>query len=169
MLLLVFPVRGEALLGDLVHAAATDLDLYPLAVGPHDGEVKRLVAVRFGAAHPVAQTVGADTVDVGDGGVDVPTEVLLVDTLLRLEDDAHGEDVVDVFEGDTLGVHLVPDGEGRLDPGTHFVMQPHGLQLLVDGFSKVLEEAIASALCGGELLVDQLVFAGVFVLETEVL
>ena len=48
-------------------------------------------------------------------------------------------------------------------------MQPHGLQLLVDGFSEVLEEAIASALSGGELLVDQLVFARVFVLETEVL
>ena len=76
----IFPVGGKAFLGNLVHAAATDLYLHPLSVGPHHGQVQRLVTVGFRTAHPVADTVGTDTIDIGDSRVDVPTLVLLIHT-----------------------------------------------------------------------------------------
>ena len=44
--LLVFPMRGHAELGDLVHRLRSDLDFERIAVR-HDGRMQRLVAVRL--------------------------------------------------------------------------------------------------------------------------
>jgi hypothetical protein len=62
----VAPVRDEAVLGGFMHAAGTDLDLYPFAFGAHDGDVKGFVTGSFGLAEPVSQTVVVGAVELGD-------------------------------------------------------------------------------------------------------
>ena len=115
-------MSGETLFGDVVHAAAADLDFHPLAVRTHHGQVQGLIAVSLRSADPIADAVGADTVNIGDGGVDIPALVLLVHTRKRVEDNTHGVNVVDILEGDFLRLHLVPDGIDGFDAGLHLVM-----------------------------------------------
>ena len=45
--LLVFPVGGETLFGNLVHAVASDLHLYPSSLLRHERHVQGLIAVGF--------------------------------------------------------------------------------------------------------------------------
>src|SRR5262249_24548902 len=50
---LVFPVRSNTFLGDLMHSLGTDLDFERLAVGSDDGRVKRLVEIVARSGNPV--------------------------------------------------------------------------------------------------------------------
>ena len=127
-----------------------------------------LIAVGLGDGYPVAQTVGVGTIEVGEGGVDAIAHLLLVDPLRGVEDDAHGVEVVDLLEGDLLGLHLAPDGVDAFDACLGFVFETHGVEALAYG--------------GGEVVVDHgaplfgalqeggyaLVFGWVLVLEREV-
>ena len=62
---LVFPVSRKTFLGDLVHAARTDLHLNPVAVRPHHSEMKSLVAVGLWHGYPVACAVRMKFVNIG--------------------------------------------------------------------------------------------------------
>ena len=106
---------GKALFGHVVHAFATDLYFDPLAVVAHQGDVKRLITVGFRVAYPVAQSVGVGLVYLGNGYIDVETVIQFFFQILGREDDADSQDVVDFFEGNMLGLHLVPDGVDGLD------------------------------------------------------
>ena len=55
---LVFPMGGKPLLGNLIHAVRTDLHLYPSSLFRHQGDMQCLVAVSLWMTQPVTQTVG---------------------------------------------------------------------------------------------------------------
>ena len=168
VMLLIFPMGGKALLGDLVHTAAADLYLHPLPVRSHHGQVQRLVPVGFRTAHPVADTVRTDTVDIRDGGIDIPTLVLLVHPRQRVEDDTDGVYIVYVFKTDPFALHLVPDGIGGFHTGTHFVVEPHLLQLLVYRHGKMLEQGVTGCFRRFQFQIDKGIFLRMFILEAQV-
>ena len=94
---LVLPVGGDAFLGDAVHLLGADLDLELVAAGRDEGGVQALVEV--GARH------GDEVLDAaGDGtpdGVEQAEDRVAV--LHGLADDADGEQVVDLVEGQSSG------------------------------------------------------------------
>ena len=155
---LVFPVGGKPFLCHLVHTVGAYLYLYPSSLLAHQRDVQSLVAVSLGMVEPVAQTVGMTLVQLADGHVDVEAFVHLVDPYFGREDDANGQDIVYLVEGDMLVLHLVPDGEWIFYAGFDFVVNAHLVQFLAYGFRKLGEERVA--LCLG---ICQFVFyAGIF-------
>ena len=166
---LVFPVGGKALLGYLVHAAAAYLHFDPLPLAAHERHVERLVAVGLGMAHPVAEAVGVWLVEAREQGVDLEADVHLVLPLLRLEDDPHGHQVVDLLEGHVLRLHLVPDGVDRLHAVLDFVAQPLPVQGPAYGGREAHEGLLPPRGAGPQLGGYGLVGLGVLILEAQVL
>ena len=107
--------------------------------------------------HPVAQAVGMAVVDLADSHVDREAVVDLVLSHVGREDDAHGQDVVDLVEGDVLLLHLVPDRERRLDARLDFVFESHLVEGRTDGRREVAEEFVALCLRLLQLLRDVLI------------
>ena len=102
---------------------------------------------------------GIDLEAVGDLGVD----------LGGVEDDAHSQDVVDLVEGDALGLHLGPHREGSLDACLDVVVEAELVETLSDGSGEVLEGIVEMASHGIETLTDGVILLGVLVAETEIL
>ena len=101
--LLVAPVRGDAVLGRLVHVAGADLDLQRAPLGPDHRRVQRLVHVELRHRHHVLEAAGKrlpERVDDADGAVAV---------LDGVDDDAHRRQVVDLVELAALAGHLRVD------------------------------------------------------------
>ena len=108
--LLVFPVGGHAVLGDLVHLPGADLHFKGDAVGAHDRGVKGLVAVGLGGADIVlepAQDGGEDVVDHAQDVVAVPHVV---------HNHPEGEEVEDLVQVLVLAEHLAVDAVWVLYP-----------------------------------------------------
>ena len=92
----VFPVGGNALLAHLVHFFGANLDFEGLAGLGDDGSVQRLVEIRPRHGNEIFDAAGNGTpeiVDDAENGVAV---------LHRVGDDAHGVEVVDLFDTDAL-------------------------------------------------------------------
>ena len=116
--LLVCPVCGYALLGNVVHPPGAYLDLDPESPYAHESAVEGFVTVALGMLDPVPDPVGLVPVNACDYGEYV---VALVSFRLRggsvgRENDSDRIEVIDLFERDVLGLHLVPDGIWRLYP-----------------------------------------------------
>ena len=122
---------SEAFLCDIIHTAATDLDLYPLSIRSHNGQMKRLITVRFRTAHPITDTVGTNPVNIRNSRVDIPTLVFLVHTGKRVKNNADRINIINILESDTLAFHLIPNGIDRFHTGTHLILKSHRFQLLV--------------------------------------
>ena len=168
IMLLILPMGGKAFLGNLVHTAATDLYFHPLPVRSHHGQVQRLITVGFRTAHPIADTVRSNTVDIRDSGIDIPTLVLLIHTRQRVEDDADGIYIVDVFKTDAFALHLVPDGIGGFHTGTHFIVEPHLLQFPVHRHGKMLEQSVTGCFRRFQFQIDKGIFLRMLILEAQV-
>ena len=160
---LVAPVRGDSDLGRLVHLPGADLDLDRAPVGADHRGVQRLVHVGLGGGDVVLEAVGdrhVQAVHEAEGGVAVAH---------RLDEDAHGAEVVDLLEGRSLGPHLVvdavevlrPAGDLRVDPGLGEVGLDRGLELL--------DVDLALLPFHRHLAADFVVLIRVEVLEAEVL
>ncbi len=167
--LLVFPVGGKAVLGDVVHAAAAYLHLNPFARLAHECGVEGLVAVGLLVVHPVAQAVGMGLVYGAGDVVDFEAFVRFVHAFRHFEYDADGQDVVDLLEGDMLRLHLRPDAVGFLDARLYFVLDACLVELLPDGGRELVEDACQVLADALQLVLDRLVFLGVLVAETEFL
>ena len=165
---LVFPVRGVAFLGDVVHAARADLHLHPLAGPRHDGGVQAFVAVGFGRAHPVAQAVGVGLVKVRDDAVYLPAGGFF---LLRrhVQNHANGKQIIHLIEGDVLLLHLFQDGVDAFRPAFYLVVKALGFQLLINRLHEFLDEAVAGALALAHLGLDFVVGLGVGEFEVQIL
>ena len=75
---LVAPMRGETVLGDVVHALSTYLHLHPFVLRSEHGDVEALVAIALRHAEPVAQSFRVGLVHIGDDGVDLPALLFLL-------------------------------------------------------------------------------------------
>ena len=110
-----------------------------------------------------------DFVDAAAGGVNLEALGDLVLRPVAVEDDAHGQNVVYLFEGDVLVLHLAPDAVGRLDACLYLVVEASFVEALADGCSELAEDLVQVGVHVCQLLSDGAVFVGVFVTETEVL
>ena len=100
----------KALFGNVVHPFATDLDFDPLPVVTHKSHVQCLVAVCFGMAYPIAQAIRVRLIYFGDRYIDVKTIIEFFFHIAGLENNPDRQQVIDLFERNMLGLHLVPDG-----------------------------------------------------------
>ena len=167
--LFVLPVGGEALFGHVVHPLTAYLHLYPLAVVAHKGDVQGLVSVRFRMAYPVAQAVWMRFVNLGNGHVNVEAVVQFLFQVAWGENDAHGQQVVNLLEGHMLGLHLVPDGVDGLDTCQDMILQSHLVQFHPYGSGKFLEHLVTLSGRSCQLVLYHLIFLGMLVLEAQVL
>src|SRR6266446_3192702 len=91
----VFPVRGNAFLRDAMHVLRADLHFEGLTAVEHGG-VQRLVKIWPGDGDVVFESSGDWTPDVMD---DAESRVTAA---LGIGDDAHGQEIVDLAETDSL-------------------------------------------------------------------
>jgi hypothetical protein len=106
--LFVFPVRGDAFLGDAVHFLGADLHFERLPLRSDHGSVQRLIQIgpRNGDEILDAARNGAPViVDDAERGVAV---------LHRIGENAQRHQIVDLIDGDLLPLQLHEDGVGRL-------------------------------------------------------
>ena len=159
---LVLPVGGDAFLGDAVHLFGADLDLELVAAGSDEGGVQALVEV--GARHrdEVLDAAG----DGAPDGVEQAEDRIAV--LHGLTNDADGEEIVDLVEGQFLVGDLLLDGvealDAPFDAAGDFVLAEFGFELLDDAF----EEDFAFAAEGIDFVGELLVGEGVGVAEGKV-
>ena len=110
---LVFPVRGDAFLGDAVHLLGADLHFEVPPVRAHHRGMQRLVQVGPRNRDEVLDAAGNRAplvVDHAERGVAV---------LHRIGDDAQGQQIVDLVERDLLALQLLVDRIGALDAAVH--------------------------------------------------
>ena len=108
--LLVQPVRGDAVLGRLVHVARPHLDLERPALRPDHRRVQRAVAVELRHRDVVLEAAGhrlPERVDQAERAVAVARSLVAG----ALRDHAHRGQVVDLVELAALLRHLVVDRE----------------------------------------------------------
>ena len=100
---------GKSLFGYIVHPLTAYLDFDPLAIIAHQSDVQCLVSVSFGVAHPVAQTVGMRFIDFGDRNINIETVVQFLIHVAWFENDPYSQKIINLFERNMFGLHLVPD------------------------------------------------------------
>ena len=110
---LVLPVRGNAFLGDAVHLLGADLHFELMAAVAHHRGVQRLVAVGAGNGDEVLDAAGHRPPQ----RVDEAEDRVARGHILR--DDADGEQIVDLVEGDLGALDLLEDGIEALDAPLH--------------------------------------------------
>ena len=109
----IFPVRGDALLGDAMHILRSNLHFERLA-GMNHGRVQRLVEVRARHGDVVLESPGhgpPDLMDHAERGVAI---------LHRVGDHAHGQQVVDLIEIALLLLNFQMHRIEPLDARLHF-------------------------------------------------
>ena len=168
ILILVLPMRSKSLLCNVVHTIGTNLHLNPFALLAHEGVVERLIAVGLRIGKPVAEARRMRLIDFGERTIDAVTLIHLVLTVVGHEDNADGQKVIHLAEGDVLVLHLHPDGIRTLDAGFQRIFDTHFVELLTDGRRKLVEDGIALRLRLSQLLLDAMVFIGMFVFETQI-
>ena len=142
----VFPMGGNSLLVDFVHALRPYLHLNPLAALTHKGDVQRLVSVGLRRAYPIAQPVGLWLVYMAQGYIYVEALVYFFFRLYRLEDYARGEYVVNFLECNMLVLHFPPNGIRRLNAGYYTVFEALLVEFTAYGFGKLIEKTVAFGL-----------------------
>ena len=105
----------------------------------------------------------------GECYVNIKTLVDFISFLRWSKYDAYGQNVVDLIEGDMLGLHLVPDGIGTFHALDDAVLEPHFVECLLDGGDEIGKEFITLACCLGQLRFYTGIFLGMFKAEVEIL
>ena len=121
---LVEDMRGDAVLGDLVHLLGADLQLDALVAGADHGGVDRAVVVLLRRRDVVLEAAGHDR----PGGVDDAERAIA--GLDVVDDDAEAEDVGQLLEADRLALHLGPDRKRLLAPAIDPRAEPVLAQIL---------------------------------------
>ena len=161
--LLVAPVRGDAVLGGVVHLAGADLDLQRAPLGPDHRRVERLVHVELRHRHHVLEAAGErlpERVDDADGAVAV---------LDGVDDDAHRREVVDLVELAALAGHLRVDRVEVLGAAGDLGVDAERLELLGEVAAGLGDVALALLALLVDQALDLLVLARVQGGEREVL
>ena len=108
--LLVAPVRGDAVLGMLVHLARADLHLERLAFGPDHRGVQRSIVVGLRFRDVVVELARQRRPEVMDAA---ERRIAVLDVV---DQDPHGADVVEAVDARLLAPHLEPDAVDVLRP-----------------------------------------------------
>ena len=128
-------MRGDAVLGDLVHLAGADLHLDALLLGADQAGVQRAVAVRLGRRDVVLEAAGNGRVAAVQ---DAQCMVAVADVL---DHHAEGHGVGELLEAEVALLHLAPDRVGRLhaagDLGIDAAFLEVAGELLADPFQQV--------------------------------
>ena len=152
---LVLPVRGDSLFGDLVHVLGAHLDLKLVAAGSDQRGVQRLVLV--GPRH------GDEVLDAAGNGRPLAVQEAEDGPAigLSLADDAHGQQVVHLVDGDLLRDELLVNGvqalDAPLDPAGFSIFGERSLDFCDDAGEKLFIGAAQVF----DLLLDLLVGDGV--------
>ena len=105
----VEPVRGDAEFGVFVHFAGTDLHFDDAVFRADERGVQGLVAVRFGVGDVIVKFGGDRLPQVINDGEDA------VAICFGFDFDAHGADVVELFEAQALALHFQVDAVDVFD------------------------------------------------------
>ena len=134
---LVFPVRGDSLFSDAVHLFGADLHFELMAALADDGGVEGLIAVGARDGDEVLDAAGHRTpkrVDETEDGVTGGDVV---------GDDADGEQIVDLIEGDLGALDFLEDGVVALDAPLDARLDVVFAQLFDQGVFNTAEELLA--------------------------
>ena len=123
---LVLPVRGDAVLGAAVHRVRADLDLDRLALRADDRRVQRLVHVELRHRDVVLEPA-RDRVPPRVQGAQRRVAVAH-----RVDEDPHGDEVVDLLEVAAAHDHLLVDGVVVLGAARHDGLDLGGREVLGD-------------------------------------
>ena len=134
---LVFPVGGDSLFGDAMHLVGADLHLELVAALAHDGGVQGLVEVGAGDGDEVLDAAGDRTPQHVNEAEDA------VAIGLGLGNDADGEEVEDLVDGDLRLLQLLEDGVEALDAPFDTGVDVVFAELLDDGVFDADEELFA--------------------------
>ena len=162
--LLILPVRGNAVFGDLVHLLGADLHLEGDTVRADDRGVERLVHVRLGCADIVLEAAEDRAVQVVNDAEHV------VAVRHGVDDDAEREEVEHLVHRLILRIHLAVDAVGVL----HAPVDPEiGNVLLFEARFDLrlhaLHEGLVLALLFFKRLGDLRVTDGVEIFERQIL
>ena len=153
--LLVFPVGGHAVLGDLVHLLGADLHLEGQAVRADDRGVEGLISVGLWSADIVLEAAQNGLVEIMDDTQNV------VAVPHRVHNHPEGEQVEDLVQALVLVEHLPVDGVGMLHPAVDDVIDVQLLQPVVDLDLDAAHEVLVLLVLGLQLGDDFLVANGV--------
>ena len=134
---LVAPVRGHAVLGELVHLARADLHLERPAVVVSHHRVQRAVAVGLGPRNIVVEFLG-------DGRPHLVHHAQRRIAVAHVvDDDAQRAQVVHLGEVQTLDAHLVPDAVDMLGPAADLGVHAAGGQRRLQALDRAGDEGLA--------------------------
>ena len=111
-------MRGDAVLGDLVHLGGSDLHFDPLALRPDHRRVQGPVIVPFRGRDVVLEQARHHRIGAVDNAERLITRGGIVD------DDAERDHVGQLLERDVLQFHLAPDGKRSLLTAYHRCLDP---------------------------------------------
>ena len=139
--LLVCPMCSDTFLRDVIHPLRPDLNLDPDARLAHKSTVKRLVAIALWMLDPVphaVRLVSVKSCNYGEYVIALVTFSFIDIDRNRIENYPYRIEVIDLFEGNLLGNHLVPDGIRSLYPLLYLEIESRLLQCLPDRFDELV-------------------------------
>ena len=119
---LILPVRGDAVLGGVVHVPGTYLHLEGDALGADDRRVYALVHVGLRRGYIVLEAPRHGLEHIMDDAEDV------IAVGYRIDDDAESAEVEDAVYVKVLGIHLAVDAVNVLDAGEDSCLHALGVE-----------------------------------------
>ena len=135
-LLLVFPMRRDAVLGDLMHLERADLDFERIALR-HDRRMQRLIAVRLRHGDVVLKPPRDGLPHRVD---DAEHTVAVLD---RIDEHAHGGEVIDLTDVLVVAFHLFVDAVKMLRTAADLRLDAGLLELCLDLLDGIIDERLA--------------------------
>ena len=165
---LVAPVGCIASFGYFIHPFGTNLHLYPPPCAAHDSSMQGLVAVGFGYRDPVAQPVGICPVEAVDNGIDTVAVGFFV-LHRRIQHNPDRKQVIDFLEGNSLLLHLAPNGTNGLDTARNRELEAFRVQFLANRVYEVVNQILSFRLALLDFLGDKAVDVRLGVFHGQVL
>ena len=160
-LLLVLPVRRDAVFRDLVHLERADLDFERVALR-HDRRVQRLVAVRLRHGDVVFETARNRL----PHGVDDAEHAIAV--LDGIDEDAHSREVVDFADVLVVALHLLIDRIKVLGAAGNLSFDLRLFEFFANLHDGVVDKGLALLAFLLDALDEVIVFFGLEVAQAEV-
>ena len=159
---LVLPVRGNAVLGGIVHLPGPDLDLEGNAFRADDGGVDALVHVGLWRGDIVLEAAGDGLEHVMDDA----QHVVAVGN--GIHDHAEGAEIEDAVERELLGIHLAVDAVDMLDTAEDGGVDPLLLETDADLLLHAVHEGFQFRHSPVQRLGDFLIALRVEILQGEI-